>query len=314
MKEFFIQGTGRKVCIDDGDFKAQKSGGQATVYLQGSTAYKIYSDPAGMVPPAKIRQLGMLADPRIVRPKEILLNQSSEPVGYSMDAVTESYVLCQLFPRAFRDRQGITPARVNDLVKQLAELTRHFHDRGFLVVDLNEMNYLLSKSLDTIYQIDVDSIQTPVFPASALMESVRDRHAQPNEFNTGTDWFAFAVVSFQMFVGIHPYKGIHPAIKSLDDRMTQNVSVLNPEVGVPAAVLPFAVIPDTYRQWYQAVLEEGCRIPPPEDWTLRSIRIPATQPVIAGQAFRIDTLFEVPAAIAGYYECSTAHSDIATAW
>ena len=58
------------------------------------------------------------------------------------------------------------------------------------------------------------------------MDSVRDRHAAG--WNEGTDWFSFALVSFQMFVGIHPYKGKHPALKTLDERMAQNVSVLHP--------------------------------------------------------------------------------------
>ena len=53
MKEFTIQGSGRQIRINDNDFKA--SGGQASVYVQGATAFKVYGDPSQMIPPGKSR-------------------------------------------------------------------------------------------------------------------------------------------------------------------------------------------------------------------------------------------------------------------
>jgi hypothetical protein len=263
MKEFTIQGSGRKVRINENDFKSQKSGGQATVYLQGSTAYKVYSDASQMIPTGKIQELAALSIPEIIRPRDILLDKAANAVGYTMDAVDDAYVLCQLFPRSFRLRTGLTNEKVIELVQKLRALTQHCHDNGVLVVDLNEMNYLVDKAFDRVYQIDIDSAQTRSFPANALMESVRDRHAVPGVFNHGTDWFAFAIVTFQMFVGIHPYKGVHPKLGTLDDRMIRNVSVFHEDVDLPAAVLPFDVIPALYRDWYRAVFDAGKRIPPP---------------------------------------------------
>jgi len=112
-------------------------------------------------------------------------------------------------------------------------------------------------------------MKTPSFPATVLMESVRDRHAKT--FSTDSDWFSFAVVSFQMFVGIHPFKGTYPAFQHLPDnatkldaRMRANVSVLHPGVSVPAACLPFSVIPPNYLDWYRAVFEQGKRLAPPQ--------------------------------------------------
>jgi hypothetical protein len=46
--------------------------------------------------------------------------------------------------------------------------------------------------------------------------------------------------------------------------MRANVSVLHPEVSVPASCLPFSTIPPPYLDWYRAVFEEGKRLPPPE--------------------------------------------------
>lgn len=259
---------GKKVRLTQAEFKAQ--GGEGAVYVSGGTAYKIYADPAKMIPPAKIRELSALDAPDIVRPQDILLDVNKTPVGYTMQAVPDSLVLCQTFPQAFRERAGLTPDKVVPLVQALQKGVAFVHSQAILIVDLNEMNFLVDPKFQHIYFIDVDSYQTPSFGATALMESVRDRHAK--SWNEGTDWFSFAVVSFQMFLGIHPYKGKHPALKTLDERMTQNVSVFHPDVSLPGVCPPLSSLPAAYFAWYRAVLEHGERTAPPLDphavWTL----------------------------------------------
>ena len=225
-----------------------------------------------MIPAAKIGELSALTLPDILRPQDVLLDNGRQVVGYTMRSVPDAVVLCQVFPRAFRERRGVTPDTMLRLVRALQAGVAHVHAQGILIVDLNEMNFLIDAQFQRVFFIDVDSYQTPRFPATALMESVRDRHA--TVWNEGTDWFSFAVVSFQMFVGIHPYKGKHPALKTLEDRMQANVSALNADVSVPAACLPFDVIPRVYRDWYRAVLDGGRRLPPPSD-VLEVIALPA---------------------------------------
>ena len=254
---------GKKVRLTQADFKAQ--GGEGAVYVKEGTAYKIYADPAKMIPAAKIGELSALTLPDILRPLDMLSDARRVLVGYTMPSISEAFVLCQTFPKAFREREGLSPDRALHLVRKLHEGVRHIHDQGILIVDLNEMNFLVDDQFEHVYFIDVDSYQTPSFGATALMESVRDRHAAA--WNEGTDWFSFALVSFQMFTGIHPYKGKHPALKTLDERMKHNVSVLNPGVSVPAACLPFEVIPSGWRDWYRAVFECGQRVPPPSDFS-----------------------------------------------
>lgn len=273
--DVYVQG--KKVRLTQADFKAQ--GGEGAVYVKGSTAYKVYADPAKMIAPAKIQQLAVLSLPEIVRPQEVILDTGRSPIGYTMQSIPQGLVLCQTFPRAFRERVGLTPDKALGLVRELQKGVRHVHERGLLIVDLNEMNFLVDSGFGRVYFIDVDSYQTPNFPATALMDSVRDRHAAG--WNTGTDWFSFAIVSFQMLVGIHPYKGKHPTLKTLDERMTQNVSVLNADVSVPAACLPFDVIPASYRDWYRAVLDRGERIPPPDSVSAVLI-VPKPAVLVAG--------------------------------
>jgi hypothetical protein len=263
---YFVPSKGQ-IRLGRSEFKAQ--GGEGAVYVKGSNAYKIYFDPTRCIPQAKIDELSVLVQPNIIRPLELLIDGRNRPAGYSMRSIGKAHALCQLFPRAFRQRNNLTPDLSLRLVRQLQTGVSHIHSRGILIVDLNEMNFLVAADFSELFFIDVDSYQTPSFPATVLMESVRDRHAKT--FSTDSDWFSFAVVSFQMFVGIHPFKGTYPAFQhlpdnttKLDERMRANVSVLHTGVSVPAACLPFSVIPPNYLDWYRAVFEQGGRLPPPQ--------------------------------------------------
>src|SRR5689334_6788561 len=102
----FVKGRG-EVALTQQNFVAQ--GGQASVYQRNGVAYKVYSDPKDAIPEAKFTELARIDDPNVVRPEDLLLEEkTSRPVGYTMRYVSDTYALCQLFPKAFRDRSGLT--------------------------------------------------------------------------------------------------------------------------------------------------------------------------------------------------------------
>lgn len=139
------------------------------------------------------------------------------------------------------------------------------------MADGNEFNYMVDeKKFENPYFIDVDSYQTPSFGADAVMETIRD-YERPS-FCAESDWFAFAVVTCQLLVGIHPFKGRHPdfARHDLEGRMRGRISIFNRRVTVPPSVRDFSVIPRAYREWFVELFENGKRCPPsPVDtfWT-----------------------------------------------
>jgi len=263
-----LKSTGQRVVLTPADFKAQ--GGEGSIYVKGGTAYKIYTEPKNVISERKIQELAVLREPNIIRPQEMLLDARGKAVGYTMRAIPDSYALCQLFPKAFRDRHKLTTEQIVELIRKLQAGVKHIHEQGILLVDLNELNFLVDKSFKDIYFIDVDSYQTKSFPAQVLMPSVRDY--QTKGFNENTDWYAWGIVTFQMLIGIHPYKGKHPTIKgsatvtALEERMRKGVSVFNDEVTIPATCMPFDILPNALRDWYEAVFERGERIPPPDKY------------------------------------------------
>src|SRR5262249_17462689 len=103
---YFVQGKGQ-IRLGKNEFKTQ--GGEGSVYVKGSNAYKLDTDPAHCITQAKIDELSALVQPNIIRPLELLIDSRNRPVGYSMRSVGKAHSLCQLFPKAFRQRNNITP-------------------------------------------------------------------------------------------------------------------------------------------------------------------------------------------------------------
>lgn len=263
MKIIVKDGKPSDVTLVENDFITE--GGEGKIYGKGNTIYKIYSDPSKMIPSAKIQELSILNGPNVLAPKNIILDTKGKELGFTMDWVKDTVAMCKLFTNDFRSRFNITDDMVVKLVDNMRKEISGVHSKGaYLQVDGNEMNYLVdSKDFITPKLIDVDSFKTPSFPPTAQMLSIKDFHSK--EFSELTDWFAFAVVACQLFVGIHPYKGTHPNFKKFDmeSRMKANVSIFNPDVKLPGIVRDVNIIPSNYREWFIKTFEKGERSLPP---------------------------------------------------
>lgn len=273
------------------------SGGEGNIYVINNVAYKIYNDVKKMIPVSKIQELQNLTFPNIIKPEKIVLDTNNKPIGYTMKYVKDTHALCKLFTKSFKNRNSLNSKDIIELVKKFRISMQHVHNNKILVVDVNEFNFIIEKDFKDIYFIDVDSYQTQNFPATAIMESIKDRHSK--SFNELTDWFSWGIITLQMFIGIHPYKGKHPSLKDLNSRMMSNVSIFNKNVSIPNVCEPLDSIPQVYRNWYKAIFEDGKRLVPPLD--MQDVIIICTSPettVVTGNGnIVIDQLKEFPSPI-----------------
>jgi len=267
---YHIRGKNKKVKFTQNDFVAK--GGEGSVYRIGNVVYKIYEDPSKMIPEAKIKELNKINDSNIIKPIDIILDPSNKVVGFTMRYV-KGEPLCKLFTTGFRNRNNISDDMTLELIENIKDSTYNIHSSNCLIVDGNELNYMVDKTFVIPFFIDVNSWQTPSFPATAIMPSVKDWNT--NTFSEITDWFSFAVVTFQLFVGIHPYKGKHDNYKKNDfqKRVVDCVSVFNKNVRIPPAARSFDLIPSHYKDWYYNLFEKGKRNEPP---TKPGVRGPIT--------------------------------------
>ena len=174
--------------------------------------------------------------------------------------------LVKFFSRGFKKAAGITPDAIFKLVGGISETLSQIHAGGCLAVDLNELNILVGRNMASPWFIDTDSYRTPSFPATAIMATIRDPQVSGDQFTVLSDWFAFAILAFQLYVGIHPYKGGHPAYKpgALCQRMADGVSVFDPDAILPPGIGGFTAIPSAHLAWFRAIFAENKRLPPPK--------------------------------------------------
>lgn len=281
------------------------AGGEGTVCRIGGTAYKIYHDPKKMIPIGKITELQALSHiDNVLGPREILLDSKSNPIGFTMPYISDTEFITRLFNKNYRNDNGISPEMMVELVKKMQLTLAEIHKCGIIVVDFNEMNSLTTMKYKDIYFIDVDSYQTPSFKATALMESVRDRTPPKNQFSEKTDWFSFAIVSFQMYMTYHPYmKGKHPKYlpKDWSDRMDNNISIFHPDVVLSDIWKDFSVIPKPHMDWYKAVFHNGVRTAPPLPDA--ALVVGPVQPtlVTGNEKFVVTKILELPDPILNAY-------------
>lgn len=289
------------------------SGGQADVYIKDGLAYKIYKDPACCLPADKLHTLKEIKDSHVIKPEALLLNTSKKPIGYAMKSVNSgTYNLSQIFTKGFRNRRDVTPKMVVDLVSKFKEHICNVHKEGILIVDLNEFNIKVLDNHTDLFMFDVDSYQTKDYPATVILPSIRDYSVSPSQFSTLSDWFSYGILTFQMFVGIHPYKGTHKHSEAkihdkdlrLKYRMENHISVFRSnEVSVPACCYPLDNIPDGFRAWLRAVLEEGKRLPPPNpDQPLQAVlqQTPVTPVGVSTTQIKIEKIYSLEGNLISY--------------
>lgn len=258
---YHVKGNGQ-IDLTQRDFIAK--GGEGSIYGKGDTIYKVYENPKDMIPAAKVKELRALSDPRILKPKEFLLDSGKRTVGFTMDWIRDTVDLCRLFTNGFRKRNNFSDPI--QLIRNMRDVISGIHASNCLMVDGNEFNYLVDgRTLSVPYFIDVNSYQTPSFPATAIMSSIRDPNTHKHVFSEESDWFSFAIVCCQLFVGIHPFRGRHPVFKKndMDRRMRERVSIFNKEVEVPPMARDIGLIPFDYLEWFVALFEKGERSRPP---------------------------------------------------
>ena len=253
----------QQVDLTDKDYLAQ--GGQGSIYVKNNAVYKLYHDPAKLIPEQKMQELQALSDLKnVIIPASSVYDGTGQRVGFTMRYVADTEYLCKLFVANFKKQNNITPQRIDEIVRYMQTTLIDIHKRGVIVGDYNEMNFLLDKNLKVPYYIDVDSYQTPSYKCNAIMESVRDRTLPLGDFNEMSDWFSWGIVAFQLYTGIHPYKGKHPSYKmnELAKRMDDGISVFDKDVTVPKFV-NMSAIPKSHMEWFKRVFVDGERSIPP---------------------------------------------------
>ncbi len=244
------------------------TGGEASVYKAHGTSIKIYTDPEKMQRDGmteKVKLLKPLAHKFVCAPEGVVRDSKGRPIGLYM-SFAEGETLPRIFASSYWQREGFDTAHAKKLVERMRDTVVFAHDHKAIMVDPNELNWIVSLSGRDGPEpraIDVDSWAIGRFGPHAIMQSIRDWHTK--EFNVDTDWFAWGIVTFQIFTGIHPYRGTLEGYtqKDLEKRMKDNASVFAKGIRLNNAVRDFSTIPSPLLEWYKSVFQKQTRSKPP---------------------------------------------------
>jgi hypothetical protein len=125
------------------------------------------------------------------------------------------------------------------LIEEITKSVQYTHDCNIVIGDLNPFNILVNESMK--YQfIDTDSYMTPGEKHSGrLLEEIRD-YLNSGIVSKESDYFALAVIAFNLLTNTHPFKGIHKKYDSIAERMIRRIPIFDsdPNLIVPKCYKP----------------------------------------------------------------------------
>lgn len=258
------------------------TGGEASIYRVKSIVVKLYTDPDKMIRNRYSDKISLLSSkyqhPFIISPQGLVLDNTNKSIGYYMP-YAEGEPFSRVFTNAYRQRENFNDIDSLSVVEGMREIVDFAHQKGALLVDANELNWLMIKNKKAEPRVlDIDSWQIgSKWPATVIMPSIRDYHT--HDFNEFSDWFSWGIVSFQLFTGIHPYKGRLEGYKpsETERRMKDNASVFHSGVHLNQNVRDFSCIPNGLLDWYHNIFEDGVRTNPPLSFTTPVLKTPITR-------------------------------------
>jgi len=253
------------VTIRESDHLA--TGGGGTVYRLGDTAIKILHDPHDLNVDV-IRIMARLSHPHILFPKLVFDERGQNPIGVWM-RFSHGEPLSRVFTNDWRSRAGFEDKHAHILVDRIFGVANFAHKEDFWLVDFNELGmgviFNRMRGDDTapdVYDVDPWVYKGRVPATVKVMPSIQDPH---NSVGIKADIFALAINAFQVYTGIHPYKGGLDGYKpnEMQRRMKENKSVFEPGIRLNTAVRNFSCIPPRLLGWFEGVFQNGERSVPP---------------------------------------------------
>lgn len=258
--DIILEGKGR-ITLRQSDHVA--TGGEGSIYKSGNLAIKIYHDVKKVAwndIDNKIKFFRQYKNQAIIAPIDRVTDIKGDIIGFYMP-YSEGESLVRYFTNDYRKQMGFKDDI--SLVESIKQIVEYAHGNNAIMIDANELGYIVKGIEPKILDVDSWVLDNKIPPTIAVMPSIRDWHTKG--FNQSSDWFAWAVVTFQVFTGIHPYKGTLDGYKlgELEKRMQDNASVFSKGIRLNRSVRDFNIIPAPLLDWYVNVFSSNNRSIPP---------------------------------------------------
>lgn len=240
MKLYNEQGVS---LVDVDTSKEINRGGEGVIYEypnRPTEVIKVYH-AVGTLSTKVLTELMQLPN-NFIKPLELFYDKQKRIKGLSMKYLDthQLTLLSNIFNKASALKAGFTDKIKETIYANMCNSLLEAHRIGIVIGDLNPYNIFVNNKGE-VYFIDVDSFQTASRAHSGTMlPEIRD-WVFP-KITENSDYFAAAIMVFQLFTHVHPYKGVHKTIKTLEERMIKRISILSNDKNliVPSFFEPFA--------------------------------------------------------------------------
>lgn len=225
MKLYDAQGNS---VIDIDTSKEINRGGEGTIYAHPSRideVVKVYHTNGNLSTTA-LTELMQLPN-NFIKPLELFYDKSRKLKGLSMKYLdTKSLsLLSNTFSKASAQKGGFTDSIRLRICEVLATSLTEAHKVGVIIGDLNPYNIFCSPKGEVFF-IDVDSFQTLSRKHSGVMlPDIRDWLS--SVIDEMSDYFALSILMFNLMTHVHPYKGVHKTIRTIEERVIRRKSLLS---------------------------------------------------------------------------------------
>ncbi len=182
-----------------------------------------------------------------IRPTELLYDKSHSIIGIVMEYLPKDfYPLDSIFNKNFCLQNNISNLIKEKISKQLILAVKNAHLNKINIGDLSALNVMINNQ-GTVKLIDVDSYAVPGIPhTDKLLEDIRD-YFHGGHVCESSDFFSLSVIVFNYLTYLHPFKGVHRKIPTLQNRMIKKLPVFvkDPDLIVPKC---YQSITDQYLQ------------------------------------------------------------------
>jgi serine/threonine protein kinase len=247
---------------DKNEIKRGGEGKILTIPEMSGHVAKIYLDPNNKhMSQAQKDALKVLDASVFVRPQALIYpaKKSLEILGFVMEYLSNDFVpLAALFNKNFCASYQIDLPRKQKIAEQMVAAVALAHRNDITIGDLSGLNILVTPDGEVRF-IDVDAYETPIHTHSGLLlDEIRD-YLYQGRVSQESDYFALAVILFNLFTYTHPFKGVHKQYRSIAERMLHKIPVFaqDPELITPKCFMPI-VVPDLQMQ-FERIFVQGER-------------------------------------------------------
>jgi serine/threonine protein kinase len=229
---------------------------------------------------ARERQMKLVEFPsglpgNVITPLVLAFDCNDQVIGYVMAFVPDGTPLIKYGSAKFRRDHLISVERILRIMANLHDLVNAVHAHGIVIGDFNDKNVLVLPN-DEVCLLDADSFQfgrweCPTFvpgfvdPQIIGPGKVANTIIKTDKHSALTDWYAYAVMLFQLLVGVNPYTGgfYNPPQEEAPikgaKRIHNRISVFHPRVTLPNSAVPFDRLPPGILDCFRLIFEQEQR-------------------------------------------------------